>query len=51
MGMIEDMDSAVLWLSTVTIRFINTIPEITVESKSEGDAVAPAERREKMKKR
>jgi hypothetical protein len=52
MGMIEDMDAAVLWLSTVSIRFVNAIPETKVESKNEAEGGAPpSEKREKAKKR
>jgi hypothetical protein len=52
MGMIEDMDAAVLWLSAVSIRFVNAIPETKVESKNEAEGGAPpSEKREKAKKR
>lgn len=37
MGMIEDMDAAVLWLSSVTIRFVNSIQQTKLEPKSDGD--------------
>lgn len=50
MGMIEDMDAAVLWLSTVTIRFVDSIRK--VDSKYvNNDTNHAAEHKEKSRKR
>ena len=37
MGMIEDMDAVVLWLSTVTVRFVSSIQQTKVDSKTDGN--------------
>lgn len=50
MGMIEDMDAAVLWLSTVTIRLVDSIRK--VDSKHDSDTYYQSENnKEKLKRR
>jgi hypothetical protein len=51
MAMIEDMDAAVLWLSTVSVRFVNSIQQTKVDSKNDSDASVQPEKRERTKKR
>lgn len=49
MGMIEDMDAVVLWLSTVTVRFVSSIQQTKVDSKTDGVGNGQPEKRFKKR--
>jgi hypothetical protein len=50
MGMIEDMDAAVLWLSSVSVRFVSVIQQTKEDTKSDGVSTQ-TDKKEKTKKR